>query len=170
MHWRAVVGLSLCLVGLPATVQGYEFGLFRVDAGLFRSRAPRWRSEFAQLQQAGVRTILDLRAFRPLAARREARLAAAYGLVYSRYSFSTLPRALANTEDVYQRLLRTQDYPLLVHCQHNRDRTSLLIGLYRVRQQGWPLQAAYDEMLRFGLRSRFAGIHRYFWENPYGTK
>jgi tyrosine-protein phosphatase SIW14 len=168
--------LLLCLTGVTAAARGADlvidpragFHLYRVDVGLYRSRAPRWRREFEQVRRAGVRTILDLRAYRPLASWREARLAAEYGLAYRHYRYPSLPWGVRFTEAAYRQMLREQDYPLLVHCQENRDRTGLLVGLYRVRRQGWPPEAAYDEMLRFGLRPSLRYLHRYFWENAFG--
>src|SRR5262245_56072080 len=161
--------LLLCFAGLPTATRAQEpFEISPVDAGLFRGRAPRWRSEFEQLRATGMRTVLDVRAFRPIASRREARLAAEFGLCYRHVRYPALPWALEETEDVYRQLLRTQDYPLFVHCQQNRDRTSLLFGLYRVRVQGWLPAAAYEEMERFGLRQSLPYIGRYFWENTYG--
>jgi hypothetical protein len=165
--------LLLGLAAAPAAARekpliGEPFVLSRVDFGLYRSRASRTRAEFAQIRQAGIRTVLDTRAFRSLSSRREARLAAAAGVNYRHYSYPAFSWALEETEDVYRQLLRRQDYPLLVHCQQDRDCASVLMGLYRVRVQGWPPEAAYDEMLRFGLRSLFPYFHRYFWQNAYG--
>jgi protein tyrosine phosphatase (PTP) superfamily phosphohydrolase (DUF442 family) len=169
MRPLAAALLLLCRAGLPAAARAQEpFELTQVDAGLYRSRAPRWRSEFEEIRQAGIRTVMDTRAFRPFASRREARLAAEYGLCYRHIRYPALPWALEETEDVFRQMLRTRDYPLLVHCQQNRDRTSVLFGLYRVRVQGWPPEAAYEEMLQFGLRPSLGYFHRYFWENTYG--
>jgi hypothetical protein len=176
MRLVPAAGLLLCLVGMTGPARGADFvidpragfSLYRVDVGLFRSRAPRRRREFEQARQAGVRTVLDLRAYRPLASRREARLAAEYGLAYRHFRYPNLPWGVRSTEGAYRQLLREQDYPLLVHCQENRDRTSLLVGLYRVRRQGWPPEAAYEEMLRFGMRPSLRYLHRYFWENAFG--
>lgn len=40
--------------------------------------------------------------------------------------------------------------PLIIHCQHGRDRTGFLAAVYRIEIQGWSPQAAWDEMLRLG--------------------
>ena len=168
MRRVAAAGLLLWLLGPGAAARAEEFLIYPVDVGLFRGPAPRERWEFEELRRAGVRTILNLRAYRPLASRREARLAAEHGLAYRHYRYPGVPWALGATEGAYRQLLRTEDYPLYVHCQSSRDRTGLLFGLYRVRRQGWPPEAAYDEMLRFGLRWYLPYFHRYFWENTYG--
>src|SRR5207248_3197139 len=111
-------GLLLCLLGVTTPARAADFvidpwagfRLSRVDEGLFRSRAPRWRSEFEQIERAGVRTVLDLRAYRPLASRREARLAAEYGMAYRHFRYPSLPWGVRSTEAAYRQILREQDY------------------------------------------------------------
>lgn len=167
---HCTTALVICLLGLNAASGQEPFVISQVDEGLLRGRAPRRRSEFEELRQAGVRSILDTRAFRPFSSRHEARLAAEFGIRYYHYRYPALPWAVQEAEPAYQEMLRLQRErgPLFVHCQQNRDRTSLLIGLYRVRVQGWAPAAAYEEMQRFGLRSYLPYFERYFWANAYG--
>lgn len=54
--------------------------------------------------------------------------------------------------------------PLFVHCQHGRDRTGLISGLYRVLNQKWNAQNAHDEMLALGFRKIFKNMDNYFWK------
>lgn len=41
--------------------------------------------------------------------------------------------------------------PLFVHCLYGKERTSLMVGAYRVGIEGWPVDKAYQEMLRTGF-------------------
>lgn len=41
--------------------------------------------------------------------------------------------------------------PLFVHCLYGKERTSLMVGCYRVRIEGWTADKAYKEMLQTGL-------------------
>jgi tyrosine-protein phosphatase SIW14 len=41
--------------------------------------------------------------------------------------------------------------PVLVHCWHGTVRTGVLVAIYRVKEQGWPLQKALDEMISYGF-------------------
>jgi hypothetical protein len=157
----------LLLVGLPSGAKE-PFVITEVDVGLFRGRAPSDPCEFDQLRQAGVRTLLETRAFLPWASAREASLAADRGMDHILYRWPAMPWTTHQVEAIYQILLRKELYPLYVHCNSSRDRTSLIIALYRVRQQGWPPQDAYDEMLRFRMRRFFWYYRVYFWENAYG--
>lgn len=167
---RFAAVLAVCLFGMTAARAQEPFVISQVDEGLLRGRAPRLRSEFEELRQAGVRTILDTRAYRPFSSRREARLAAEFGMTYRHLRYPALPWAMQEAEPVFQEMLHRQHEcgPLFVHCQQNRDRTSLLIGLYRVRVQGWPPAAAFAEMKAFGVRDSLPYFERYFWENAYG--
>lgn len=41
--------------------------------------------------------------------------------------------------------------PVFVHCLYGKERTSLMVGAYRVRIDGWTVQQAYQEMLQNGF-------------------
>ena len=40
--------------------------------------------------------------------------------------------------------------PVFVHCMKGKDRTGLVIAAYRILHQGWSLERAYQEMLKYG--------------------
>lgn len=52
--------------------------------------------------------------------------------------------------------------PAFVHCTHGRDRTGMMVGLYRVEQDRWDPKRAYAEMLYLGFRPIHLGATRYF--------
>ena len=35
--------------------------------------------------------------------------------------------------------------PIYLHCEHGKDRTGLVIALYRIQHDGWTPKAAFDE-------------------------
>jgi len=43
-----------------------------------------------------------------------------------------------------------KNWPLFVHCEHGKDRTGLVVALYRVLYQHWTPEAAHDEMEALG--------------------
>jgi hypothetical protein len=53
---------------------------------------------------------------------------------------------------------------VVVGCQHNHDRTSLLVGMRRVRYEGWSVSDAWDEMLLFGYHPELVGLDRSWWD------
>ena len=53
-------------------------------------------------------------------------------------------------------------YPIYVHCKHGQDRTGLIMGLYRVRTEGWAPAAAYQEMLDIGFHQTLIFLNHFF--------
>jgi len=47
-----------------------------------------------------------------------------------------------------------------VHCEHGQDRTGLVIGMYRVRAEGWTKANAYREMIAHGFHPLLLGLGR----------
>lgn len=43
-------------------------------------------------------------------------------------------------------------HPLYIHCLHGRDRTGMLIAVYRMVCEGWTFREALKEMKRFGFQ------------------
>jgi protein tyrosine phosphatase (PTP) superfamily phosphohydrolase (DUF442 family) len=168
MRQLAYAGWLLGLLGVPACVGTEEFTVCKVDAGIYRGRPPRAPSDFKQLRATGVRTILDMQSFRPQACEQERSLAAEHGISYRNCPVSPLPGSTAEIESAYRCLLCKEDYPVYIHCYTSKDRTSLLVGLYRVRCQGWQPQTAYDEMVRAGMHDVLGYFPRYFWDNTRG--
>jgi uncharacterized protein (TIGR01244 family) len=41
--------------------------------------------------------------------------------------------------------------PVLVHCWHGTARTGALVAIYRIKEQGWPVQKALEEMVSYGF-------------------
>lgn len=163
MRSLGTIGLLLGLVGLPACACRDEFTVCQVDAGIYRGKPPRSPSDFEQLRASGVKTIVDLQALVPQVSDCEERLAAEYGISYRNCPISPVCANPEEIESAYYQLLCKENQPLYLHCYSSRDRTSLLIGLYRVRCQGWLPDCAYDEMLRSGLSEMLFFYHRYFW-------
>ncbi len=168
MRSLPAVGLLLGLVGVPSCAWNDEFTVCRVDAGLYRGPRPRSPCDFEQLRAAGVKTIVDLRVVLPQVTDCEERLAAEHGLAYCNCPITPVCANPEEIEAAYRQLLCKEAQPVYLHCHWSRDRTSLLVGLYRVRCQGWLPQAAYEEMLRCGLHDVFVHFHRYFWDNACG--
>lgn len=159
--------VALWLIGMPV-VASEPFVVSKVTDGLYRGPPPRDRCHFEQLRQLGIRTVLDLRSWVPGSSRREADLGAEYGISCQLYRWPATPWKKGGVESAYPYLLRQDLRPLYIHCHTSRERTGLVIGLYRVREQGWAPLDAYCEMLRNGLRGFFWYYHDYFWKNTYG--
>jgi tyrosine-protein phosphatase SIW14 len=54
--------------------------------------------------------------------------------------------------------------PVYVHCLHGQDRTGLVIGVWRVLFQGWTVNEAYAEMIKYGFHPDLHDVHE-AWED-----
>jgi tyrosine-protein phosphatase SIW14 len=70
------------------------------------------------------------------------------------------------TDEAINKALKTieerDSKSLLVHCFHGQDRTGLLVGLYRVENEGWDPQDAYQEMIDHGYHCAYKALDDYF--------
>ncbi|MGZ3721881.1 MAG: phosphatase domain-containing putative toxin [Bdellovibrionales bacterium] len=48
------------------------------------------------------------------------------------------------------RTLVLNGIPLYIHCEHGKDRTGLIVALYRIRYEGWSTDLAYKEWQDLG--------------------
>ena len=68
--------------------------------------------------------------------------------------FIRLPMGVPTPEQVTKFLEivnNPANQPVLVHCWHGAIRTGVLVAIYRIKEQGWPLQKALDEMAFYGF-------------------
>ncbi|MFO0663864.1 MAG: tyrosine-protein phosphatase [Polyangiaceae bacterium] len=153
--------------------------LVQVKPGLYRGGHPS-TAGLKQLQQLGVKTIIDLEVgdfieATPKAIKKEIEDAPKYGMKVIHKPMSAFEPALSGRFDkqmdtVIQELKNPANGTIYVHCRHGRDRTGLVIGLERVFVEGWQPGKAYGEMIDRGFRTFFIGLREYYerktgWEN-----
>ena len=134
----------------------------QVAPELLRGQAPYSDQDYAELQQLGVRTVLDLRGDQPFASFIERRRVEAMGMTYRKVRFGFQPLRDGSDAAVLAAMQNTADYPMYVHCNIDRDRTSVAVAAYRVKVQGWTRAAATIEAKSYGLKRYFLGLNRYF--------
>ena len=72
--------------------------------------------------------------------------------------------------DLALEIMGNPDYqPIYLHCEYGRDRTGLLIALYKVKYLGWHPLAAYREWIQMG-HSRTARVFTSALDNFYFEK
>ncbi len=54
------------------------------------------------------------------------------------------------------------NFPIYLHCKHGKDRTGLVMALYRVEVQGWTPKRAYQEMYDLGFAKFWHKLDKYF--------
>jgi protein tyrosine phosphatase (PTP) superfamily phosphohydrolase (DUF442 family) len=126
----------------------------KVNDGLWRAAQPDTNDAdvFRRLEQAGVKTVINLRHdhddFPALAA--------------SDIAYVHIPMRAwrPNDEDmvlflasVRRALADPQRSPVLVHCAEGKDRTGYAIAAYRIVEQGWDADSAIQEMFDFHYNS-----------------
>ncbi len=126
---------------------------YKVSDQLYRGAQPGGEG-FAGLKAAGVRTVVNLRAFH------------SDGDACTRAGFKCL-RIPVQTWDVEQKevveflkvIVNSENQPVFLHCQHGADRTGLMTAAYRIAVQGWSKEDAIREMTEGGF-----GFHP-VWQN-----
>ena len=136
----------------------------QVAPGIYRGPAPQTEADYQRLKQLGVRTVLNLRRIHRREIAYEGRRLAALGIAH-RHVPTTYRFPEASMAQALETLSDTSLHPIYVHCTHGKDRTGLLVGLFRVRHQGWTSGSAYAEMTRMRFNPRLAGLRSHFWQN-----
>lgn len=112
-----------------------------------------------KLKEMGVSTLIDLRAPTKMA-KAEKKYAESIGLKYINLPMSDK----APTKDQVSTLLSTIDEgksenkPVFVHCQHGSDRTGCMIGIWRVKRDGWEFDKTYKEMRKYYFGTKYTQL------------
>ena len=115
---------------------------------LYRGAQPS-REGFEQLKRMGVKTVVNLRAYRGDAGKLKG-----LGL---RYVHLRCRAWLPSGKKLALFLKLVHDpanQPVFVHCLHGSDRTGLAVAAYRIMEQGWQLDRAIEELHTFGFHHR----------------
>jgi protein tyrosine/serine phosphatase len=160
------LALFLLLTSCLPFSAGAGLHITEVAPGIYRGKAPSSARDYEELENLGIKTVLDLRNFLhhyPIL--REGEELQTRGIVHKIIALSFDPEKDQTVDQAFRELTDPSNYPLYIHCQLNHDRTSLLIGLYRVRCQGWSLEAAHREMEEYGMMCHlFRHLDQYFWK------
>jgi protein-tyrosine phosphatase len=134
----------LVLTGVPNAGQ--------VTETLLRGGQPTPQG-FAELHKQGVEVVVN---FRKENMEEERAVVEGQGMQYL-----TIPWDChqPKNEDMVEFLEFVRDHPnekIFVHCRYGIDRAGMMIAAYRMAEQGWALEQARREMVRFG----FNYVHR----------
>lgn len=130
---------------------------FKVDDGLMRGQQPTDKG-LEQLKGMGVKTVVYLH-FNKKQAAHEKAVVEGLGMKFQHIPMSwIMPPKQVQIEQWLNTTMDEAQRPVFVHCQHGRDRTGTMVGIYRIKHDGWTYQKAYAEMKEKGFRTFFLGL------------
>lgn len=136
--------------GAGLTVSVENFG--KVTDFYYRGAQPD-PEQYEQLAAIGVKTIIDLRDDPKSYARSSALQA---GLRYVNFPLSDKDYPAADAATKFLALITdAENLPVYVHCAGGRHRTGIMTAVFRITQQGWDINRAYDEMKDYDFYTRW---------------
>ena len=147
----------------PTTISDGDICDFhKLDNDLYRGGRPTC-SGLSKLEALGIRTFIDL-------AGSEAALhgcgddARKAGLRFVSFHISLLQIVLTGVSDERLRslfaLMQKAPKPIFLSCSLGRDRTGLIVALYRMKRREISFNKAEQEAVYYGYRPRFIGLRK----------
>ncbi len=145
----------------PTSITPKEICNFhKVDKDLYRGGAPTCLG-LAKLESLGIRTFIDLGGA-------QARIhhcksgAESLGIRFIRIKISVPRIYLTGVSDKQLRdlfsAMKTAPKPIFVSCSLGRDRTGMVVALYRMKRGEMSFEEARREALYYGYRPRYRGL------------
>ena len=137
----------------------------RLNPNYFRGGQPKGR-DFASLAKLGVKTVIDLQEDGDLG---EATLVSGAGMKFFRIPMNT--RVVPTRAQLATFLKLVNDpanQPVYVHCAGGRHRTGVMTAVYRMTQEGWTPDKAFQEMKQYRFGADF--LHPEFKQFVYAYR
>jgi len=132
-----------------ANIRVDNFG--RINSNYYRGAQPE-DGDYRDLAVFGVRTVIDLTAD---GRANEQRLVEQAGMKFYRIPLTTSEKPSEAAVARFLKLVNDPaNQPVFVHCQGGRHRTGVMTAVYRMTQDGWTADRAYQEMKQY----RFEGF------------
>ncbi|MGH9767453.1 MAG: fused DSP-PTPase phosphatase/NAD kinase-like protein [Blastocatellia bacterium] len=130
-----------------------EVGNFgKVTEFYYRGAQPKG-VEYNQLATIGVKTIIDLRHDPKDYAKT---LAEQAGMKYINFPMSDKDYPSSDTASKFLTLVSDKEnWPVYVHCAGGRHRTGAMTAVFRMTNQGWDINRAYEEMKEYDFYTRW---------------
>ncbi len=149
-----LAGLASAEVEIPRFLE--------ISTGLYRSGRPNKDALEWLKEEHKIKTIINLEND-DYRVERERGWAEELGLNFYSVPMSASQYPSDRTVNEALDLMNNVDlHPLLIHCKHGRDRTGMIVGLYRVESEGMSAEDAYEEMLDLGFRQWLFNLDNYF--------
>jgi protein tyrosine/serine phosphatase len=163
---KSIIALSAAftfLFSIPSQAEITNLG--QATPFIFRGALPTETQDYEMLKNQGVQVILSLLTT-SLDIKKEQKIAKQMGIKFVSVPLSGW-RSPSNQEmsKIQDVLIHAPEYPVFIHCRHGKDRTGLSIGVYRVRQENWSKEKAYEEMIEWGFKPILLTLTHYFWDH-----
>ena len=136
----------------------------RVGPTYFRGAQPEGR-DYGDLAALGVKTIINLTSDDAQA--NEQAMAGQAGLKYFQIAMTTHePPTSAQLAEFLRIVNDPASQPVYVHCVGGRHRTGVMTAAYRITQDGWTSDQAFQEMKHYKFGADF--LHPEFKKFVYG--
>lgn len=124
----------------------------KVNNNYYRGSQPLG-GQLVELKKLGVKTIIDLREDSIKDAADSARAA---GLQYINIPLTTKRPATDEQTQYFLKLVNDQEnWPVFVHCKGGRHRTGEMTAIYRITEDEWTADQAYEEMKKYDFEDSF---------------
>lgn len=122
----------------------------KVTTGIYRGGQPD-RAALVGLAEKGFRTVVSFR-WQKKIVNQEENDCRDLGLDFISIplNYSNPPR-LGEVKKFLNVLDDSRTHPVLVHCLHGKDRTGIMVAIYRMIEQNWSVEEAYKEMEECGF-------------------
>jgi protein tyrosine/serine phosphatase len=162
---------TLACSQLPSQSSRREIPNFgKVNDHYYRGSRPN-EIQIEGLRQLGVRTVIDLtKDFNP----RESKWVEKNGMKYFLIPLTTREAATAEQTSEFLRLANDpKNWPVYVHCKGGRHRTGEMTAIYRITNDNWTADQAYEEMKKYDFESGWLGgpdalkkyVYRFYEQN-----
>jgi tyrosine-protein phosphatase SIW14 len=140
---------AACRTAAPVAGMPQNFGV--VEEGKIYRGAQPTASDIEALQRRGVRTIVKVSA-QEVDMERSTTGRLGVKLVEVPLHARTVgtAKACADVDRAYAAITDPANWPVYIHCDHGRDRTGFLVGLYQERAEGWSFEQVSEELSRYG--------------------
>jgi protein tyrosine/serine phosphatase len=142
----------------PAPINNFQI----VDVnGLYRGGQPAEERDWVYLKNIGIRTVIKLNKYSSQTEERdELSSAKEHGIKVIEIPIQpedwphnwNLWAAPTNEQvnEAVRALEHRENWPVYIHCSHGKDRTGLIVAIYRVRNNNYCKDTAYNEMNWYG--------------------
>lgn len=137
------------------------------NLALVRGHGEKWPNDangMKYLKSIGIKTIIDLNND-DTALKQEMSEANELGIHVDSIPESGILAPNDKDIAVIEDELVNGSHPIYVHCQHGKDRSGLVIALYRVKHDKWTPKQAHDEWMSYGHSPMLFLMDKYFWDH-----